>query len=491
MALRESRQAERREDSVMRCTLIVVAMVLLACCWVAGASAATIEVSGATYLTDNGKYDRNPFVYHGGSNYWLFYTKGDRAEPAVRAVDSYSPDDDAYTIYYKTAGSISGLAGAPEVLVPPSVSRPTGFLQRCTAGFVDGSGNMRVIASSGTAGLNLSFYSYYYNAGTFTWSGPTQIVPTSGTISGGHVHACYDGTTIFMVWEASGAISQISTSTDFGATWSTPVTVSTDNQPKITKMGSSLYVVGIDDGGTNNIRVHKSTDGGANWGFDSNAIVGLGLYDPSIFNDGTTLYVVTAPWNSGPDQQYLVQTKNSGAGWSPAKKVTLGGYGSTYWWDYWPCGYCDGADPYVFYTTETGSPTYSDGEIAMLKMDWDLGNDHYPYIQNGVDQAIADDVIHVAPGTYEEQVEINKALTLDGAGVGSTIIQSPPTLTKHFTTAGPNNNYPVVYVHGATGVVIQDLTVDGLSRGNLNYRFQGIAFWNAGVSSLPSLATAP
>ncbi|MEJ2721559.1 MAG: right-handed parallel beta-helix repeat-containing protein, partial [bacterium] len=101
-------------------------------------------------------------------------------------------------------------------------------------------------------------------------------------------------------------------------------------------------------------------------------------------------------------------------------------------------------------------------------------------IQAAVDAANPGDVIHVDAGSFEEQVEIDKNLTLDGAGKGVTTIESPVSLTKYFTTS--LDNYPVVYIHDAADVTVSNLTVDGLGRGNSNYRFDGVAFRNAGGS---------
>ncbi|HYW68756.1 MAG TPA: hypothetical protein VE960_04060, partial [bacterium] len=102
----------------------------------------------------------------------------------------------------------------------------------------------------------------------------------------------------------------------------------------------------------------------------------------------------------------------------------------------------------------------------------------YGTIQAAVDVAVGGDVIHVAAGTYTEQVHITTSdISIDGAGVGSTVIASPVTLTA-FYTSGTNDNYPVVFIDGATGVDLSNLTVDGANQGDTNYRFIGVGFWN-------------
>lgn len=102
----------------------------------------------------------------------------------------------------------------------------------------------------------------------------------------------------------------------------------------------------------------------------------------------------------------------------------------------------------------------------------------YVGIQTAVNAATLGDTVEVAAGTYVEQVEIDKDLTLQGVGL-DTIIQSPNTLPLYFTT-GSNNNFPIVYVHNAGNVTIKNLVVDGAGKGNANYRFQGIGYHNAG-----------
>ncbi len=106
-------------------------------------------------------------------------------------------------------------------------------------------------------------------------------------------------------------------------------------------------------------------------------------------------------------------------------------------------------------------------------------------IQEGVDLVTAS-TVNILPGTYEEQIVIDMDdLNLIGSGSGTnpavdSIIQSPVSLT-YFFDSGANDNYPVIGVHDATGVSIENLRVDGLGRGNGNNRFVGIGIWNAGA----------
>ncbi|RLE27222.1 hypothetical protein DRJ54_08015, partial [Candidatus Acetothermia bacterium] len=105
-----------------------------------------------------------------------------------------------------------------------------------------------------------------------------------------------------------------------------------------------------------------------------------------------------------------------------------------------------------------------------------VGYDAFGTIAEGID-AVGDSTVNVGEGTYEEQVVIEKDLELVGSG-GGTIIESPVSLTEFFHTV--KDNYPIVLVRNGATATIKDLTVDGLGRGNGNYRFIGIGFYNAG-----------
>lgn len=108
-----------------------------------------------------------------------------------------------------------------------------------------------------------------------------------------------------------------------------------------------------------------------------------------------------------------------------------------------------------------------------------FGTDAFATIDDGLGAVAMNGTVHVAGGIYTEQLEIDHDLTLKGAGP-TTIIQSPNLLTKGFSTGV--NNRPVIWVHDAGDAHILDLAVDGLSQGNANARFLGIAYQNAGGS---------
>jgi len=102
-----------------------------------------------------------------------------------------------------------------------------------------------------------------------------------------------------------------------------------------------------------------------------------------------------------------------------------------------------------------------------------------PSVQRGVNAALPGFIVNVGPGNFTEQIEINKSLNIKGQGTTVTNIISPNVLTLSFMT-GVNVNKPVIYVHDASDVFINDISVDGAGKGNANNRFIGIAYRNAG-----------
>ncbi len=85
----------------------------------------------------------------------------------------------------------------------------------------------------------------------------------------------------------------------------------------------------------------------------------------------------------------------------------------------------------------------------------------YPNIQTAINAAspLGGDTIAVAAGTYIEQLSINKCLTIQGAGVGQTIIQSPATLAASLIPGFTNRS--IVEARANSYVTINDVTITG------------------------------
>jgi hypothetical protein len=84
----------------------------------------------------------------------------------------------------------------------------------------------------------------------------------------------------------------------------------------------------------------------------------------------------------------------------------------------------------------------------------------YPTVQTAVDAAGAGDRIKVLPGTYREQVSIDKSLTITGSGAGSTTIQAPAALV-----AGRGGSNSIVEIHSGAVVAMSLLSVSGPGSG--------------------------
>jgi parallel beta-helix repeat protein len=95
---------------------------------------------------------------------------------------------------------------------------------------------------------------------------------------------------------------------------------------------------------------------------------------------------------------------------------------------------------------------------------------HYPTIQQGVNASAAGGTVKVCPGTYPEQVEIKKNLTLEGFTVGTSnqvVVAAPGGGVVANTTSLATGN-PIaaqIYVHDAASVTVTDVVVDGAGNG--------------------------
>ena len=88
----------------------------------------------------------------------------------------------------------------------------------------------------------------------------------------------------------------------------------------------------------------------------------------------------------------------------------------------------------------------------------------YTSIQAAIDDAsvIAGWTIYIDPGTFDENVTVNKSVTLQGSGAGVTIIRPGASSTLDLSCPGScaSNTNTILYIT-ADNVTILDLTVDG------------------------------
>jgi hypothetical protein len=95
-------------------------------------------------------------------------------------------------------------------------------------------------------------------------------------------------------------------------------------------------------------------------------------------------------------------------------------------------------------------------------------NAAFTSIQAAVNAASRGDRINVCPGTYREQVRVNKALTIRGIGVANqhlSLIMPNAVVANSTSTASGNPIAAIVLVEGTDKVTLTHLAVDGTNNG--------------------------
>jgi hypothetical protein len=89
-------------------------------------------------------------------------------------------------------------------------------------------------------------------------------------------------------------------------------------------------------------------------------------------------------------------------------------------------------------------------------------------IQTAVDAASPGDKINVCPGTYQEQVDVHKPLTISGvdiAGQNLATIRPAPAVANSTSLVTGNPIAAIILVNGTNNVTLTNLTVDGATNG--------------------------
>ena len=391
---------------------ILVVILLVSIFTAVSAWAATIEVSQPVQITTSDRYDRNPSVFKKDGTLWMFFVRATGAG-SHDPDDGYNPDADAYDVYYTTSTDNGATWSAPIRVANASTG------QRGMAAFVDNTGKIWVFVSApGATDIKYT---------TSTDDGVTWSALTDTGYDGSHVDAfqASDGK-IWVFYENGGTGIEAIKSADGGATWTHVTNISpspNDGIPKAMEADGKIYVVWCNWNVGGKVWYTYSTDGltGDNWAAATELVnvPGTIMCDPVMIKSGAQYILFYAPWDQGTDAQWIeVITSTDLANWSARRRVTNGGYGTTYWWDMWPEVLLGSDTLYLFYTSEKHGTERGDGNIFMYEVDWDLTRDHFEAIQPAIDFASDGDTIMVAAGTYHERVTVDKPLTLLGANAG-------------------------------------------------------------------------
>ena len=291
-----------------------------------------------------------------------------------------------------------------------------------------------------------------------TLSGSPATISATGTAS---VTATANG--IVGSYTVAATASGITTPASFSLT-NNPAspTINTSQQPASATVGSSIADTATVSGGDN-------PTGTVTFNLYNNS-TGTG---PALFTDTETLvsgtatsagYTATA---TGTD--YWVATYNGNSNNAAVSSGTASE----------PVTVSQAAPTSVYVTPGYASDapgtavTWTDGSTHYV------GFDAFGTIQAGINAVAADGTVNVASGTYTQQLTIDQSLSLVGAGVSSTTIQAPASLSGN----------EIEIASGVT-VTMSGLSLDGASSstaidvngGDLSASSLAITGYNVGVS---------
>ncbi len=420
---------------------------------VATVNAATIDVSQPIQLTNNEHYERGQSIIYDGSNYWLFYGRSATVTGNYGNPNPTDPDTHDYELYYKKASTISNLATATptRIDVPHNANIYQG--ETDSAYF---NGYVRVYASV-DVGADATLYQWSSNDGGVTWS--ESIIELGLADGAAHFAAINCDNKLWFAYQLGNNWK----SKYYTTSWSSEYDITNNyGTAKFYCEGSNLYFIRADSGDQD---IYQW--GGAVWNQIDSATES-GPYDPTIYKIGTKYVAAYAPWVS-PKQWIKAKTGtslNTLLSSGTEVDITSASYGSNVWIDMWPTGFTDAlGSPYLFYTSERNPNdpnTEITGNIWYLPVEWPVTNDHYTYIQNAIEQAINDDTINVAAGTYNEGISIiDKDLTILGDSSNKPLIT--PTENTGLNNEIGVNGRGWFQVTGAN-VIFQNLIFDGTGK---------------------------
>jgi len=101
---------------------------------------------------------------------------------------------------------------------------------------------------------------------------------------------------------------------------------------------------------------------------------------------------------------------------------------------------------------------------------------YFSTVQAAVSAAADGDVIELASGTYQENLYIDRDLTIRSNDRNGIVFEAAPGMTPH--NLNGSNYYAVIFVDNAN-VDLTGVTVNGMGMGNVYNKFTGITYWKS------------
>ncbi len=440
-----------------------------------------INLTNTSNSSGDGYYERDPsLLKSAGGTWYLIYSKSQTS-----FTHNNNPDDLKYDVYVKTSTN-SGTTWSSETKVLDAVAIDVTSNFR-NATIVEADGKIWVIGADVKA-LEGDIYANTYSGGG--WSGQSMIF--NGTLSTGafHLDAIAEGDDIRLFYgvqqESKGTafILYNGTTNSWDATCTYIGNTAGYQIPKVCKDGSTYFLVSTS---WDYLKLTSTTTPSTvPWSSATNittAPSGGASCDPSILKYNTnSLIVFHAPAYSDGSQpiEYVFST-NAGTSWSTSKAFTDAVHGANISWDMMPHAYLKDASTIIlFFSMEQRGVNRGQGDIVVSEFAVSsIGNAHFTTIQDGIDNAIANDIVNVAAGTYAGNITVNKSLTL----LGDSGDDSP----------GPGTNAPVVdggganadafkISNGVTNVTIKGFVIQNFSSPGYNTIGSGIQAWVGSTS---------
>ena len=287
--------------------------------------------------------------------------------------------------------------------------------------------------------------------GGASWTTPLTL-SAAGQSAGGPPELATDGSTITAAWYRSDGARyrvEVSSSTDGGATWTTPQILSAAGEnasgPQVVTDGNTITATWYrSDGSTRRVQASSSTDGGTTWSSPVNiSTLGQEAFTPQIVVGNT---ITTVTWLNGTTSQVQVSwSLDNGGSWStPVNLSTSGPFASR------PQLATDGATiTVVWQVVNVGIQSSSRLDVDVARL---AGADRYQTavaISSLFDPGVP--VVYLATGTnYPDALSAASAAAYQG---GPLLLTPPTSLPTVVRTELQRLDPDLVVIVGGTGVV--------------------------------------